>query len=54
MSIGFSVDDLDKSMGELKGKGVEFSDVKDDDQVKLAFLTDKDGTPLYLSQSKWS
>ena len=53
LSIGFAVDNLDKVMGELKGKGVLFSRVADDAQVKLAFFTDPDGNPLYLSQSKW-
>jgi len=54
LSIGFAVDDLDKAMVELKSKGVQFSRVSDDTQVRLAFFTDPDGNPLYLSQSKWS
>ena len=53
ISIGFAVDDLDATMGELRAKGVEFSGTADDAQVKLAFFTDPDGTPLYLSQNKW-
>jgi catechol 2,3-dioxygenase-like lactoylglutathione lyase family enzyme len=53
LSIGFAVDNLDAAMSELKGKGVTFSKVADDTQVKLAFFTDPDGNPLYLSQSKW-
>jgi catechol 2,3-dioxygenase-like lactoylglutathione lyase family enzyme len=53
MSIGFSVDNLDKAMDDLKSKGVSFSRVSDDVQVRLAFFTDPDGNPLYLSQSKW-
>jgi len=53
ISIGFSVDSLDKAIADLKSKGVEFSKVTDDAQVKLAFFTDLDGTPLYLSQSAW-
>jgi len=53
LSIGFAVDNLDKAMAELKSKGVQFSNVTDDAQVKLAFFTDADGNPLYLSQSKW-
>jgi catechol 2,3-dioxygenase-like lactoylglutathione lyase family enzyme len=53
LSVGFAVDNLDATMSELKGKGVAFSRVADDDQVKLAFFTDPDGNPLYLSQSKW-
>ena len=53
LSIGLSVDDLDKAMADLKGKGVAFSRVVDDAQVKLAFFKDPDGYELYLSQSKW-
>ena len=53
VSIGFAVDDLDHSMEELRSKGVQFFNTSDDTQVKLAFFTDPDGNPLYLSQSKW-
>jgi catechol 2,3-dioxygenase-like lactoylglutathione lyase family enzyme len=53
LSIGFAVDDLDSTIVELKSKGVVFSRVSDDAQVTLAFFTDPDGTPLYLSHSKW-
>ena len=53
ISIGFAVDDLDKAIAELKGKGVQFSRISDDTQVRLAFFTDPDGNPLYLSHSKW-
>ena len=53
ISIGFSVDNLDETMVELKGKGVQFSRTADDKQVRLAFFADPDGNPLYLSQSKW-
>jgi hypothetical protein len=47
------VSDLPATMDELKGKGVVFTRVTDDKQVRLAFFTDPDGTPLYLSQNKW-
>jgi catechol 2,3-dioxygenase-like lactoylglutathione lyase family enzyme len=53
LSIGFSVDKLDTAVDELKRKGVVFSRILDDAQVRLAFFTDPDGNPLYLSQSKW-
>jgi len=53
MSIGFSVDNLDRALDDLKSKGVSFSRISDDGQVRLAFFTDPDGNPLYLSQSKW-
>ena len=54
ISIGFAVDDLDRTMTELKSRGVRFSRVSDDMQVKLAFFADPDGNPLYLAQSRWS
>ena len=54
ISIGFSVDDLDKATAELTKKGVIFSGTTDDAQVRLAFFADPDGNPLYLSQNKWS
>lgn len=53
LSIGFAVDNLDTAMSELKEKGIVFLRVTDDTQVKLAFFTDPDGNPLYLSQSRW-
>lgn len=53
LSIGFAVDDLDKTVAELTDKGVVFSKISDDRQVRLAFFNDPDGTPLYLSHSKW-
>jgi len=53
LSIGFAVDSLEEEMDRLKGRGVRFSRVTDDAQVRLAYFTDPDGTPLYLSQSKW-
>lgn len=53
ISIGFAVDSLAKTMKELKAKGVKFSKVANDGPVKLAFFADPDGTPLYLSESRW-
>jgi hypothetical protein len=40
-------------MTELKSKRIVFSGVSNDRQVRLAFFTDPDGNPLYLSQSNW-
>jgi len=53
LSIGFAVDNLDRTMEELKRRGVRFSKTVDDTQVRLAFFSDPDRNPLYLSQSKW-
>jgi catechol 2,3-dioxygenase-like lactoylglutathione lyase family enzyme len=53
LSIGFSVDNLEEMTKDLSNKGVVFGEVVDDRAVKLAFFSDSDRTPLYLSQSKW-
>ena len=53
LSIGLAVDNLDEAMAQLTNKGVKFSRTADDTQVRLAFFSDPDGNPLYLSQSKW-
>lgn len=53
ISIGFAVNDLEKSKAELESKGVKFSKTTNDTQVRLAFFNDPDGNPLYLSQSMW-
>jgi catechol 2,3-dioxygenase-like lactoylglutathione lyase family enzyme len=53
LSIGFEVDDLDRSVTELKSKGVRFSrNINEDGTVRLAHFSDPDGNPLYLSQVK--
>ncbi len=51
LSIGFGVNDLEKSMNELKKRGVVFSHVLDDGPVQIAFFTDPDKNPLYLAQT---
>jgi catechol 2,3-dioxygenase-like lactoylglutathione lyase family enzyme len=54
LSVGFGVKDLDDAMSKLKGKGVAFARVANDGPVRLAFFSDPDGNPLYLSQTqKW-
>lgn len=54
MSIGFSVDNLEMTIQELKAKGVRFvSGIVDDEQVRIASFTDPDGNQLYFSQSRW-
>jgi len=53
VSIGFGVKSLEGAMKELKAKGVKFSRIADDGPVRLAFFSDPDGNPLYLSESKW-
>lgn len=52
-SLESAVDSLDRAMTELKSKRIVFSGVSNDRQVRLAFFTDPDGNPLYLSQSNW-
>jgi len=51
LSIGFAVDNLDKMMAELRGKGVQFSRTADDTQVRLAFFTDTDGNPFIFRRA---
>jgi len=53
LSIGFAVDDIEKTAAELTQKGVRLSKISDDGPVRLAHFKDADGYPLYLSQSKW-
>jgi catechol 2,3-dioxygenase-like lactoylglutathione lyase family enzyme len=51
VSIGFGTDSLSAAMAELKAKGITFSRVVEDRPTKLAFFTDPDGNPLYLSET---
>ena len=54
VSVGFGVDSLTAAMADLKAKGVTFSRVVEDRPTKLAFFTDPDGNPLYLSETaRW-
>ena len=54
VSVGFGVKSLSAAMADLKKKGVPFSRVSDDGPTKLAFFTDLDGNPLYLSETaRW-
>lgn len=51
VSVGFGVESLSAAIAELKAKGVAFSRVVEDRPTKLAFFTDPDGNPLYLSET---
>jgi catechol 2,3-dioxygenase-like lactoylglutathione lyase family enzyme len=51
ISVGFGVESLAAGMADLKAKGVTFSRVVEDGPTKLAFFTDLDGNPLYLSET---
>jgi predicted enzyme related to lactoylglutathione lyase len=53
LSIGFGVENLEAALVEFKEKGVEFSSgIVQDGSVRLAFFTDPDNNPLYLSQTQ--
>jgi catechol 2,3-dioxygenase-like lactoylglutathione lyase family enzyme len=53
VSIGFMVDGLEKSMDELKHKGIKFSPhISEDGPVRLAFFADPDGNAMYLCEVK--
>lgn len=51
-SIAFRVDDIEKTIADMKAKGLECQ-LHDDEQVKLAFFQDPDGNWLYFSQPQY-
>ena len=55
LSIGLGVDNLESAMASLRERGIAFpGGTLQDGPVKLAFFTDPDKNPLYLSQTqKW-
>jgi len=53
LSIGLRVDNLERTMKDLEGKGLKFSPVVEDGPVRLASFKDPDGNPLYLAESRW-
>src|SRR3989442_11897980 len=53
LSIGLRVDNLERTMKDLEGKGVKFGRGVEDGPVKLASFKDPDGNPLYLAESRW-
>lgn len=53
ISVGFRVEDLQKSVAYLKSRGVEFSTEGEEGVAgKFAYFADPDGNPFYLWQSK--
>jgi lactoylglutathione lyase len=58
-SIGFNVEDLEKTHAELKAKGVNFimaPTERDSEGIRLAVCTDPDGLPVSFAQTiaKWA
>lgn len=55
IQIGFGIDrPIQDEVTRLSGAGVRFSGpIVDDNQVRLAFFADPDGTPLYLVETRW-
>jgi lactoylglutathione lyase len=52
-SIGFNVDDVDKTYEELKGKGITFvmpPTQREGEGIKLAVAIDPDGLPISFAQ----
>lgn len=52
-SIGFNVDDVDKTYEELKGKGIRFvmpPMQREGEGIKLAVAVDPDGLPVSFAQ----
>ena len=58
-SIGFNVEDLDKTYAELKAKGVDFvmpPTQRDNEGIRLAVCIDPDGLPVSFAQTiaRWA
>lgn len=53
LSVGFDVESLDEAMRVLRGRGVVFApEVFEDAELRIAWFTDVDGTPLFLRERK--
>ncbi len=51
VSVGFRVEDLERQVTELRGKGLVFSSpIQEGEGGWFAYFQDPDGTPLYLWQ----
>ncbi|HAF14316.1 MAG TPA: hypothetical protein DCK99_11590 [Blastocatellia bacterium] len=53
-SIGFNVDDVDKTYEELKAKGIRFvmpPTQREDEGIRLAVCIDPDGLPIAFAQA---
>jgi predicted enzyme related to lactoylglutathione lyase len=53
-SIGFNVDDVDKTYEELKAKGINFvmpPTQREGEGIKLAVCVDPDGLPIAFAQT---
>ncbi|HEX9291546.1 MAG TPA: VOC family protein [Anaeromyxobacteraceae bacterium] len=54
-SIGFQVERLEGAMLVLHERGVRFApDVAEGERERIAYFTDDDGTPLFLTEEKAS
>jgi lactoylglutathione lyase len=58
-SIGFNVEDVEKTYSELKAKGVTFimpPSQRDNEGIRLAVCVDPDGLPISFAQTiaKWA
>jgi len=50
--VNFAVDDLDAFVAQLKTKGVDVIDRRDDETGRFAWIMDPDGTKIELWQPK--
>lgn len=51
VSIGFEVENLDRAVEELQGKGAWFRGrISEDGPLRIAFFADPDGNPLYIPE----
>jgi lactoylglutathione lyase len=58
-SIGFNVEDVEKTYAELKARGINFimpPSQRDNEGIKLAVCVDPDGLPISFAQTiaKWA
>lgn len=53
LSIGFEVAELEATIEQLRARGAQVDpNLREDGPVRIAYLRDPDGTPLYLCQVK--
>jgi catechol 2,3-dioxygenase-like lactoylglutathione lyase family enzyme len=48
VTIGLLVQDFERAVADLRGRGVTFTQVTDGGRAKSAYFADPDGVPLYV------
>ena len=52
ISIGLGVVEFDKTLNDLRAKGIELT-IEQDGWIRLAHFTDLDNNPLFLAERKY-